>query len=107
MSALHAKVPDVGHEFESRVECKGDPIESSQSDKRELEIRIPEDLPVLQIHLDENYNIQAGDFESSKEVENGWGACMKTVTLNLKAKWPNVRPNRPPTIETEARMGGD
>jgi len=107
VTALHAKVPDVGHEFESRVACNGDPVESSQSDNRELEIRIPEDLPVLHIHFDENYNIQAGDFESSTDVENGWGACMKTVKLNVKAQWPNVSPNRPPTIETEARVGGE
>ena len=107
VSVLHAKVPNVGHEFESRVDCGQDPIETNRSAKRELEIRIPEDLPVLQLHFDEDYNIQAGDFESSKEVTNQWGQCTKTVKLNVKAKWPNVRPNHPPTRETEARVGGD
>ena len=107
VSALHAKVPNVGHEFESRVDCGQDPFETNQSAKRELEIRIPEDLPVLQLHFDENYNILTGDFESSKEVTNQWGQCASTVKLNVKAKWPNVRPSHPPTRETEARMGGD
>jgi hypothetical protein len=107
VSVLHAKVPNVGHEFESRVDCGQDPFETNQSAKRELEIRIPEDLPVLQLHFDENYNILTGDFESSKEVTNQWGQCASTVKLNVKAKWPNVRPSHPPTRETEARMGGD
>jgi len=104
---LHAKVPSVGHEFESRVDCGQDPFESNQSDKRELEIRIPEDLPVLQLHIDENYNIQTGDFESSKDVTNQWGQCAGTVKLNVKVKWPDVSPRFPPTRETESRVGGD
>ena len=103
VSALHAKVPDVGHEFESRIDCGQDPFESNQSAKRELEIRIPEDLPVLQLHFDEDYNIQAGDFESSKDVTNQWGQCTETVKLNVKAKWPKVRPKP----STDQRNGGE
>jgi hypothetical protein len=104
--SLYVNVPDVGYEFESRIACPGQtPTDGGQSLNAQMSIQTKIDLPVLQFHLDESYNIQAGQYVKSEQYK--WGLCMKLEKIAMTAKWPTVAPAFPPTSETYARLGGD
>ena len=104
---LYVTVPDVGYETRSRIQCEGRaPVNNDQSINTEVGIQIPLiDLSVLQLHVDENYNLLTGGIENAQEFK--WGLCLQTENVTVSAKWPDVRPAFPPQRDTEARFGGD
>jgi len=100
------KIPDVGFESESNTTCEGSaPVSTSYSYAEDMDLSTPDqDLSVLELSLDENYNIQSGQLERSEDIT--WGICGASIKLITTAVWPTVSVAFPPKSETEARIGG-
>ena len=101
---LQVEVPPVTATKEMYTSCpKVDPITITEEDHK-MDLSIPTDaIPNIEFKLDENYKIQRGQIEKTKNADRDRCPGQSIIT---KAVWSgDANPKSPPKSDTDARIG--
>lgn len=102
---LTVDVPDVSTNWESYTACpNADPITVTDDYLTNMGLSIPtEDIPYIEFKLDENYKIQSGHINKTRNFD--WGRCPGQSKIITDITWQAVTPKSPPKTDTDARIG--